>query len=76
MIVTLESTTKIVEFDGVPARLWEGKTSTGIRVHCFVTRIAIDKDDAEATRQFEAELQECKPPSPEVENAYPLRMIL
>jgi hypothetical protein len=45
MKVTIESTSKIVELNGVPARVWEGTTDSGIKVHCFVTRIAIDKDE-------------------------------
>ena len=40
MKVTLESTTKIVELNGVQARIWEGTTEGGIRVHAFITRIA------------------------------------
>lgn len=39
MKVTLESTTKIVTLviDGkeVPARIWEGETSAGIKCHAF-----------------------------------------
>lgn len=73
MKVTLESTTKIVTVNGVPARIWDGETAGGIRVHAYVTRIAVAaKDDA---AQFESELQECRAPSPEVA-AIPLRLIL
>jgi hypothetical protein len=36
MKVTLESTTKIVDINnGVKARLWEGRTESGIEVHAF-----------------------------------------
>lgn len=76
MIVALESTTKIVEFDGVPARMWEGTTDTGIKVHAFITRIAVDKDDEAANEQFRRELMECKPPTPEIAKAYPAKLIL
>lgn len=73
MKIEIESTTKIVQLNGVPARIWTGKTASGIPVHCYVTRIAVQKDlDAS---EFERELQEHKPPSPEVE-VIPLRMIL
>ena len=74
MEITIESTTKIVNLSGVPARVWEGKTKSGIKVHCFVTRIAIDKDEPR-TEEFVRELQEQKPPSKEVE-AIPLRLII
>jgi hypothetical protein len=73
MKITIESTTKIVQLDGIPARIWEGKTESGIPVHCFVTRIAADK--TQNLLQFEEELQEHRKPSPEIE-VYPLRMIL
>ena len=69
----MESTTKIVTVNGVPARIWEGETTSGSRVHAYVTRIAVDAQDD--TSQFESELQECRAPSPEVA-AIPLRLIL
>ena len=73
MRVNLESTTKIVELNGVPARIWEGTTESGIRVHAFVTRIAAP-EDADLT-QFEAELKEQRKPSADVQSI-PLRLIL
>ena len=73
MKITLENTTKIVELSGVPARLWEGTTESGIPVHAFITRIAVDLD-ADSS-QFEAELAICRPPSVPVAE-YPLRMVL
>jgi electron transfer flavoprotein alpha/beta subunit len=76
MNVKLHSTTKIVEVEingaVVPARIWEGETDSGIPVHAYVTRIAVDKD-ADVS-QFERELQECSAPTPAVA-AIPLRMI-
>lgn len=75
MKVLLESTTKIVEVNGVPARIWEGTTDTGIQVHAFITRIAIDKDESN-TQGFEADLKECKPPSAKVAQSYPTSLIL
>jgi len=62
MRITIESTTKIVEVNGVPARVWEGHSERGIKLIAVVTRIGVDK--AEDTSQFEAELQEHKAPSP------------
>jgi hypothetical protein len=73
MKVSLESTTKIVEMNGLPCRVWEGTTEGGIRTHAFIPRIAVHKDDD--AREFEAELKEQKAPSVEVA-AIPLRMIL
>jgi len=79
MKITIQNTSKIVTVkpgplsDGVQARIWEGETETGIKVHCFVTRIAcaIDADD----EQFQRELLECSAPTPEIE-AIPGRLVL
>jgi hypothetical protein len=68
MKITIESTTKIVELNGVPARVWEGHTESGIPVHCFVTRIAVNKN-SDAT-QFMKELKECKLPSSDVQGYF------
>jgi hypothetical protein len=72
--INIESTTKIVHLNGVPARVWEGKTESGVKIHCFITRVAIDKDEQRA-EEFEKELQEQRVPSPEIE-AFPMRMII
>ena len=74
MKVSLESTTKIVELNGMPARIWEGETDSGIKVHAFITRIAALI--TENLAQFEAELKECSPPSNGDVRAYPMRLIL
>lgn len=75
MTITITSTEKIVQLQpyGIPARIWEGVTDSGIAVHCFVTRIAVNKDAD--TTQFEKELQEHNPPSAEIQS-YPLKLIL
>lgn len=73
MKVTLESTTKIVKLNGVPARVWEGETESGIPVHAFIMRVAVER--GQDTEQFEKELEEQKAPSAEVE-AIPGRMVL
>ena len=44
--------------NGVPARVWEGQTVTGIPVTCLITRIAVAGDADVA--QFEAELRRRK----------------
>ena len=80
MKITIESTSKVVTLklgaysDGVPARIWEGETESGIKVHCFITRIAIAKGETRAS-EFKMELLEQKDPSVDIA-AYPLRLIL
>lgn len=77
MIVTLESTSKIVQLvvDGksIPARLWQVHTANGVACHAFVTRVAVDKDENAA--EFEKDLQEQAVPRAEF-ISYPLRLIL
>jgi len=73
MKIILEQTSKIVHLDGVPARIWEGTTESGIPIHAYITRIAVDND--QNTAAFEAELLETKAPSPELQSI-PLRLIL
>jgi hypothetical protein len=73
MKITLENTMKMVQLNGVPARIWEGQTESGIRVHAFITRLAVPNDQDQS--QFEKELQETKAPSAEIA-VYPMRMIL
>jgi hypothetical protein len=73
MEIILRSTTKLVHVNGVMARIWEGSTSSGIKIHAFITRIAAPEDADQ--EQFCAELEECRPPSADV-SLYPLRLIL
>ncbi len=73
MKITIESTAKFVEVNGVPARIWEGHSESGIPVHCYVTRIAVPLGQDHS--QFQRELQEHRAPSAEVA-AIPLRLIL
>lgn len=68
MRVELESTTKVVTLEisgvGVPARLWEGVTSSGIKVHAYITRIAHDVNEPpEKVEEFKRELSQQRPPS-------------
>ncbi len=74
MKATIESTTKIVELNGVPARIWEGESESGIRFHCYITRVAIDEQETR-TAEFQQELAEQRVPSVALE-AIPLRLIL
>jgi hypothetical protein len=74
MKITIESTTKVVELNGgIPARIWEGQTESGIPIHCFITRVGVAED--QDCTQFERELKECREPSFPLQ-AIPLRMII
>jgi hypothetical protein len=73
MKITITSTTKIVTFHGLPARIWEGQTESGIKCHAYVTRVAIGEGEDQS--QFERELKAQQAPSAETE-AIPLRMVL
>lgn len=73
MQLKITGTTKIVELNGVPARVWVGRTGTGIPIHCFITRIAVA--DSEDQAEFERELASCEVPSEEIE-AYPAKLVL
>jgi hypothetical protein len=77
MKIAIESTRHIVEIMvqgvAVPARLWVGKTESGIEVQCLVTRIsALETEDL---AEFDRELNEVSPPTA-TGVAFPLRMIL
>jgi len=80
MKITIKSTSKIVVLkaatlsDGVPARIWVGETESGIKVHCFITRIAVNKNEPRI-HEFENELEEQNPPSAEIESI-PSRLVL
>lgn len=74
MKLTIEQTTRIVEIHGVPARIWEGTTESGVRVLCLVTRVAVER--SEDCSQFERELKETRAPSVESLEAFPLRLLL
>lgn len=73
MKLLIESTTKIVALDGVPARVWEGTTESGIAVQCFITRVAVHASEDQS--EFERELADCRTPSEEVA-VFPARLVL
>ncbi len=77
MEVTLKSTEKIVQLviNGrtVPARIWEGHSAGGVKCHAFITRIACHGD--QDTAEFDEELQQHDPPSPDT-RMYDMRLIL
>jgi hypothetical protein len=73
MKITIESTTRIVNANGIDCRVWEGVSERGVKVQCLIPRIAALK--GQDLSQFEVELHEMRPPSADVQ-AFPLRMIL
>jgi hypothetical protein len=72
MQMTIKSTS-MTEVNGVPGRVWIGRTERGVEVQVLVTRIAV-AIEANAS-ELEAELREVHAPKPEVV-AFPLRMLL
>jgi hypothetical protein len=74
MKITIESTTREITINGMPARVWQGTSAGGVPVWCAITRIAIPID-ANAL-EFDAELRECAPPGVDAVRAFPLRMVL
>jgi hypothetical protein len=78
MKITIESTDKIVELvnndAAIPARIWEGETESGIKVHCYITRIAVDNKETRL-KEFEKELKEQRVPTPDI-FSLPARLIL
>ena len=73
MKLTLESTQQMSEVNGVPGRVWVGRTERGVEVQALITRVAVHNSADHS--QFEAELREAHAPAPK-EAAFPLRMVL
>ena len=74
MKITIKNTSKIVEFNGIPARIWEGETESGIKIHCFITRIMVNKDEPRI-KEFHDELQIQNTPRSEIQ-AIPMKLII
>jgi len=77
MTLTLENTSRIIEVNGVPARVWEGRTERGTEVIVLITRIAVHRDQDQSA--FEAELLEQdlpRPASGRAMEAFPARLVL
>jgi hypothetical protein len=77
MKLTIESTAHVVTLEKgdskIPARVWTGKTESGIPCDVFITRVAV-KDEGNNCAQFERELKEQQRPQPI--QVWPLRMII
>ena len=64
MKIIIENTDKIVNLNGIPVRIWEWHTDSGIKINAFIYRIAINNDETDSViNQFKTELQEQKPPN-------------
>ena len=74
MKITIHSTSKVITLNGLPARIWEGMTDKGIKIHCYVAMVGIDKDE-DRVEEFKRDLLEQEAPSAAVE-VIPLRVIL
>ncbi len=70
MKITIESTDKLTEIDGVSVRIWTGVTAEGTKCFVFVHRIAVHF--SVNTQQFERELKEQLQPG----RVFDLRQIL
>ena len=76
MKMTITSTEKTTEVNGVPARIWVGETERGVPVTAFITRVAVPETVSDRDHAiFRLELDEHAPPSAEVA-AWPTRMLL
>lgn len=58
MKLSLEATGTIQTINGVPARLWTGRTESGIAVRCWIALIEVKASDDNTA--FERELREVK----------------
>ncbi len=61
MRLVIESTDVYTVMDGIPARLWQGRTPGGHPVHVFVARMGTDCPDAQA--ELGPEFEELDPPA-------------
>ncbi len=77
MNLYLSNTSKIVHVNGVPARIWQGQTTSGITVVAYITWLQVSEDESpDRLAEFERELQETPAPHGAEVEAIPLRMIL
>jgi hypothetical protein len=76
-MLTIEPTSRIVDIvteqGTIPARVWQGKTDSGIEVAVLVTRVATHRDND--MTEFDRTLLP-QPPGAVAVEAFPNRMIL
>lgn len=82
MKLRIENTDKVIQMQpqggagAIKARIWEGETENGTKVHLYVARVAVPEGADQSA--FQRELEEAGAPrkaSPDVE-AIPLRLII
>lgn len=72
-IVTLQDDVTGVD---IPARIWQGKTASGVPVHAYITRVAVEAGRPQwEYDEFEVALRETEPPTPAVA-AIDMRLII
>jgi hypothetical protein len=74
MKVQMESTDLIGEVNGVPARIWEGVTESGVPFMAFVTRVMVHKDHSQT--EFDSEVRASPPPQQATVHPIPLRLVI
>lgn len=74
MKLNITSTSMIVQINGLPCRVWEGTSASGVPVTCFIPLIAPPSKGFDLT-EFEIDLHEHVGPS-DAARSFPLRMIL
>lgn len=80
MKIILESTDRVVTIatansrGEIEARVWQGKTDSGIPVVALIPRIAVP--EGQPQEEFRRELQEHAAPSEDALRSFPLRMII
>ena len=63
MTITLEPTNDWIEIDGVPCRMWDGTTATGIKVQAAIPRLAPLDDEQVPQWRAEASAAGFLPPT-------------
>lgn len=72
MKLAIEATEKLTTLDGVPVRLWKGRTEMGVECLVFVHRIAVDT--RQDPTEFDRVLREEFPPA-DASKVLPLELI-
>jgi hypothetical protein len=74
MKLAIWNTSRLITISGVTARLWEGTTDKGVKVHCLITTVAADAGADLA--EFDRELAEVQEPSPESDTIFPYAAVV
>ncbi len=74
MKLAIWNTSRVVTINGVTARLWEGATDKGVKVHCLITLIAAD--ESADLSDFNRELEEQAEPSVEALLVFPFARVV